>query len=420
MDTYKKFSKHLVLLFLLVQIFGCEEKIETIDQVRTGADILISEKLDLVKNKNLGIVTNHTAILSNGVHLVDSLHKIPEIKINALFGPEHGIRGDAADGSIIEDGKDVKTGIPVFSLYGRIRKPTPEMLENIDLLIFDIQDVGARFYTFISTMYYAIQTASENNIPILILDRPNPINGIDVSGPMLDTNFTSFVGITILPIQHGMTVGELALYFNQPQILRTKRPANLEVIKMQNWKREYYYDDCKLKWISPSPNMPNLSTAIVYPGLCLIEGINISEGRGTYSPFLMIGSPYINSSDVIKEISKADLDGFTLKDTIFTPVEIPKMALSPKYENELCNGIFISVTDRKTFKPIELVVNLIYTFHKLYPQNFTFRESAIDRLWGSDNFRKDIIERKTPNEIVGSYQKELNKFIDTRKEFLLY
>lgn len=353
----KKTFHGLILLFTsLILLFGCGERqiLTQTSSVLTGADLLLSEKFELIKNKKIGIVTNHTAVLSNGVHLVDTLFARNDVEIIKLFGPEHGIRGDAPDGHTITDGTDTKTGIQVISLYGKLRKPTPEMLSEIEVLIFDIQDVGARFYTFISTMYYAIQAAAENNIPIVILDRPNPINGKTVAGPMLDTNFKSFVGITELPIQHGMTVGELAQFFNRTEILETEKLAELIIGKMQNWKREFYYDDCNLKWIKPSPNMPDLKTAIAYPGLCLIEGTNISEGRGTYSPFLIIGSPFIDSQDVISEMKNYNLDGVTISDTSFTPISIPNMSTSPKYLDENCNGISINITDRNLFKPILL------------------------------------------------------------------
>lgn len=421
MDTYKKlFTSVIILFFISFLSIGCTGKTDDIHTVKTGADILISEKLDLVKNKNLAIVTNHTAILNSGLHLVDALKRIDDIKIVALFGPEHGIRGDAPDGITIQNNKDAKTGIPVYSLYGKIRQPTKEMLENVDILIFDIQDVGARFYTYISTMYYSIKASAENNIPIIILDRPNPINGIRVEGPMLDPDYKTFVGISEMPIRHGMTVGELAEYFNQTEILETENNADLTVIKMKNWKREFYFDDCNIPWVKPSPNMPNLETAIVYPGLCLIEGTNISEGRGTYSPFLTIGSPYINSKEVISELSNYTIEGIELIDTSYIPIEIPNMASSPKYENEECNGININVTDRAKFQPIEFAVKLIYTIHKLYPENLTFRERGIDRLWGSSSFREEILSGINPNEIIENYKNGLEEFKHIREHYLLY
>ncbi len=396
------------------------KEIKKPENVLVGADVLLNEKYDLIKNKRIGIITNHTAILGNGTHLVDTLSTKKDVTISALFGPEHGIRGNSADGMSIKNGIDVKTGLKVFSLYGKNKKPTGEMLNNIDILVFDIQDIGARFYTFISTMFYAIKSAAENNIPILILDRPNPINGIDVQGPVLSKQFKSFVGIAEIPIRHGMTVGELALFFNRKNILETSTTARLTVIKMENWQRNFYFNNCGIKWIKTSPNMPTLNTAIVYPGMCLLEGTNISEGRGTDSPFLLIGSPFINSKKVINELSKLNVKGIKLSEKQFIPKTIPHKAYKPKYENEVCNGIKLKIINRKIFNPVDFSVNLIYTFNKLYPEKFSFRNNWIDKLWGSSSLRKMIKENKTPDEIIKSWQFQLNKFKKERKQFLLY
>lgn len=421
MVSYKKLSQSLaILLFAILVLTNCAENDSIHNVTQTGADVLVSEKLDLVQNKNLGIITNHTALLADGTHLVDTLFNSERVKITALFGPEHGIRGDAPDGHKINDGTDSKTKLPVYSLYGKNRKPTAAMLKNIDLLIFDIQDIGARFYTFISTMYYGIKAAAENNIPIIILDRPNPINGIDVQGPMLKKGFKTFVGIAEIPIRHGMTVGELAKFFNRTEILETDVQAEMTVIKMKNWAREYNYDKTGLKWIKPSPNMPTLETALVYPGLCLIEGTNISEGRGTYSPFLKIGSPFINAQDVISELNKLNIEGCSIKPIEFTPVSIPNMSAFPKYKDEQCRGIQISVTDSSKLRSVEFGVKLIYVFNKLYPQKFEFRERGIDRLWGSSELREEILKGTSPYSIINQYQTDLEKFKQIRNQFLIY
>jgi uncharacterized protein YbbC (DUF1343 family) len=421
MDNSKKTLQSLALFLLTLSvILGCNNTVKSIPSVLTGADVLLSEQYQIIKNKNVGIITNHTALLSNGVHLVDTLFARDDVNIKSLFGPEHGIRGEAPDGHSIMDGIDSKTGLPVYSLYGKTRKPTEEMLDGIDVLIFDIQDVGARFYTFISTMYYSIQTAAENNIPIIILDRPNPINGIDVQGPLLDLELQSFVGIAEIPIRHGMTVGELANLFNQPKVLNTDVEAKLQVVKLQNWSRSFYYNECNIKWVKPSPNMPILETAIVYPGLCLLEGTNISEGRGTYSPVLQFGSPYINADDVILELKSLGVDGCDLEAIEFTPVEIPNMSTYPKYKDQKCNGVKITLTDIHKFNPIEFGVDLIYVFNKLYPENFSFRENWIDKLWGSSNLRESIVKGQTPEDIISQYENELNSFMEYRKQFLLY
>lgn len=420
MVTNKKLFKYLVFSIIIGITVSCSNLEPVKPKVKTGADLLISENFSMIESKNIGIITNHTGILSNGTHLVDTLFNLKNVKIISLFGPEHGIRGDAPDGRTIKDGVDSKTGLPVYSLYGKTRKPTKEMLADIDILIFDIQDIGARFYTFISTMYYGIQAAAENNIPIIILDRPNPISGNMVEGPILDSTYKSFVGIAQIPIRHGMTVGELALYFNQKDILGTDKTANLEVVKMKNWERSNYFDQTNLPWLAPSPNMPDLETAIVYPGICLLEGTNIAEGRGTDSPFLQFGSPFINAKNVISELTILGVDGCTITKSEFTPVAIPKKSMHPKYLGEKCQGIRIQITDREKFKPVEFGVKLIYVFNKLYPENFTFRENRIDKLWGSTQFREQILENDLPENIISNYLDELNKFKELRNNFLLY
>lgn len=416
----KSFEHMRTLSLILVSLilFACSYK--KIDNVKTGAEVLVSDSLELIKNRNLGIITNHTGILESGIHLVDTLIKIDDINVTALFGPEHGIRGDAPDGQLIEDGIDSTTGLRVYSLYGKTRKPISEMLNGIDLLIFDIQDNGSRFYTYISIMYYSLQAAAENNIPIIILDRPNPIGGVRVEGPVLDREFISFVGISEIPIRHGMTVGELSLFFNRKEILDSENIAELKVLKMQNWKREYYYDDCGIKWTKPSPNMPTLETAIVYPGLCLLEATNISEGRGTFSPFLRIGSPFLESNRIYEEIAGLEFEGISIKPIEFIPVAIPNMSIFPKYKNEKCYGIEITITDRNNFKPIDFGVSLIYLFKNLYPKKFMIKVSRMNKLWGNSNFTNSIKKGTHPKEIIKSYSADLEIFKDMRKSYLLY
>lgn len=389
-------------------------------KVLTGADILLSDSLDLVTNKNVGIVTNHTGLLSNGTHIVDTLNSLNQVNVVVLFGPEHGIRGDAPDGHSISDGKDSKTGIQVYSLYGKTKKPTKEMLKNVDILVFDIQDIGARFYTYISTMFFAMQAAVENNIPILILDRPNPINGIRVEGPIIQEGFKSFVGIANIPIMHGMTIGELALFFNEENLLNENLKADLKIIKMQNWTRNMYFDETGLTWVNPSPNMTSLETALLYPGLCLIEGTNISEGRGTPTPFLNIGAPFINSDSLISKLNSYKLEGISYSKINFTPVEIPNMASKPKFEKENCNGIYFTITDRQKLNSLKLGLVLIYSIMKLNPNDFSFRESSIDRLYGSSNLRTMLTKGFSPNEIMNTWKQDLEKFNQIRKKYLIY
>lgn len=390
------------------------------ESVKTGADILIEEKLDELKNKNIGIVTNHTAVLKNGTHIVDTLSNIKNVNIVALFGPEHGIRGDAPDGHTITDGKDPKTGIPVYSLYGKINKPTKEMLKNVDVLIFDIQDIGARFYTFISTLYYTLQAGAENNIPVIILDRPNPIGGINVCGNITEKEYLSFVGIAPIAIQHGMTVGELACFFNGEGLLGEGLKVNLEVIKVKNWKRSQLYSETDLNWINPSPNMVSLEAAMVYPGLCLLEGTNVSEGRGTKKPFLTCGAPYIISDELITALRKYNFEGVDFLPTTYTPIDIPNMASNPKYKDLTCNGIEIKIDKTKNFDAVKLGITIIYEINKIYKDKFEFRKKSIDRLYGSSKLFDYITEGKSLDDIFNSWNPDLKKFKEQRTKYLLY
>lgn len=390
------------------------------EKTTAGADVLLAKRIDLIKGKRLGIVTNHSALLSNGVHLVDTLFHRKDVTISALFGPEHGIRGDAPDGTTISHGKDAGTGLEVYSLYGKVYKPTKDMLKNVDVLIYDIQDVGARFYTFISTLFYTMQAAAENNIPVIVLDRPNPITGIKVDGPVRKEDLSSFVGIAPIPVMHGLTTGELATLFNESGMLGKILKANLTVVKMENWKRDYYFEETGLNWVRPSPNIPDLETAIVYPGMCLIEGTNVSEGRGTHAPFLTFGATYINSGDLAAELKKLNIKGAEFEKAEYTPVEIPNMASQPKFQGEHVNGLKIMVTDRKEFEPVEFGIKLIYAIHQLYPDKFKFSDARFDRLSGDKAIRNEILSGKTADDVIRGWQKELSQFKELRKKHLLY
>lgn len=289
------------LLLLLLSI-ECPAK------VIVGLD-KVNEHQEIFANKKIGIITNHTAVNSDGKHITEVFAEMENVQITALFGPEHGIRGQADAGAKIKDSSDPLTGISVYSLYGTIRKPTMQMLEKVDLLVFDIQDIGARFYTYIWTMALALEAAAENNIPFIVLDRPNPINGVTLEGTVLDTAFATFVGMYPIPIRHGMTAGELAILFNEQGWLKNSIKADLTIIKAENWQREQWLDHTGLEFIKPSPNMPSLKTATVYPGLCLIEGTNVSEGRGTPIPFEICGAPWIDKEELARALNAIDLPG---------------------------------------------------------------------------------------------------------------
>jgi uncharacterized protein YbbC (DUF1343 family) len=384
-----------------------------------GNELLLKEKIELLKDKRVGVVTNHSAVLPNNVHLVDTLLTLG-INITPLFSPEHGIRGEISDGSEISSSTDDKTGIPIYSLYGSTKKPTEEMLKNIDIILFDIQDIGTRFYTYISTLYYVLQSAAENNLPVVVLDRPNPITGLRVSGPLLDLNYRSFIGIAPIPIMHGLTIGEIAELFVNENYINTDSKPELIVIKMKGWNRNYFWDDLNREWIPTSPNIPKFETSLIYPGTCFIEGTNISEGRGTDDPFLTIGAPFINSTELINNLKSLHIEGIEFSPSSFTPVKIKGKATHPKFEGINCYGVKFKLTDKKKFNAVEFGVYLIDALLKLYPDNFKFKDNYIDKLAGTDKLRKDLLSGKNPSEIIKSWENELEEFKSIRKKYLLY
>lgn len=414
---------YLIVFMLIAVVYGCSKSMEDLviesKSVMSGADVLVTEKMYLLEGKNIGIVTNHTAILSNGTYLVDTLHQLG-VNIIALFGPEHGVRGDAPAGKKIDDDVDPVTQIPVYSLYGETRKPNDRMMKGIDLLIFDIQDVGARFYTYISTLFYILQAGVEFNVPVIVLDRPNPIGGLKVDGPIRKENQHSFVGIAPIPIMHGLTIGELAKLFVEENYIKTATRPELIIIEMKNWKRDFYFDETGLPWVDPSPNINSLETAIVYPGTCFIEGTNLSEGRGTYEPFLTLGAPFIKADLFINELLKSGTNGLSIEPFYFQPGDIPNMATNPKHKDEICYGIRLTVIDRQKFEPVQFGIKIIYAVYKLFPEELQFRESFFNRLLGDESILQKIKDGITPAEIISSWQDELSEFKSIREKYLLY
>jgi uncharacterized protein YbbC (DUF1343 family) len=406
--------------FIVLNLIAIALAFSQQSRVKIGAEILIEKHLDLIKGKKIGIVTNHTGILPDGRHIVDVLNEIEGVKIVALFGPEHGIRGEVPDGKSISHGVDAKTGIPVFSLYGDVKKPTEEMLKDIDVLIFDIQDVGARFYTYISTMSYCMEACAEMGKKFIVLDRPNPIRGVYVDGPILEPRFKSFVGLHPIPVAHGMTVGELAKMFNDEGWLENAVKADLTVVKMENYSRKMWFDQTGLPWVKPSPNMMTLKTAIVYTATCFIEGTNVSEGRGTQHPFEWIGAPWIDGEKLAKELNYYKLPGVKFEPISFTPTDIEKVTVDPKYEGEKCGGVYLNVYDREKFEPVKVGVYILYALKKLYPDKFKWRTAGQDRLWGTDKVRLMIDEGKKPDEIIKTWEDDVKKFLSIRQKYLLY
>jgi len=413
-----KSLSYLIIVTTLLTFLTCTNQNKTTN-VLVGLDRL-EEFEDIFKDKNIGIITNHTAYDKNNIHISNIFFNKKDVNVVALFGPEHGIKGDADAGGKIDDSYDAKNEIPVYSLYGKNKKPTPEMIKSCDMLVFDIQDVGARFYTYISTMALAMEAAAENNIDFVVLDRPNPIKGIDVEGNILDLNFSSFVGMFPIPVRHGMTIGELAKMINEEGWLRNGKKVNLKIIPMSGWKRYMWYDDTNLTWRPPSPNIPDLQVAAVYPGVCLFEGTNISEGRGTYQPFLKIGAPWYNVENFSNINNILELNGLKMVPISFTPKSIPGMSVSPKFLDKEVRGLMLSVKDRNKFRPYISAIALIKYFYEQQAGDFKWRESHFDRLCGTDQIRKFIIDGYAVADIEEWYNNDLEGFRKKRQKYLLY
>src|SRR5699024_2545862 len=370
---------------------------------------------DQLQDKNVGLITNPTGVDQELNSIVDTLHNHPDVNLVSLYGPEHGVRGSEQAGDYVEFYIDERTGLPVYSLYGETRKPTPEMLEDVDVLLFDIQDVGTRFYTYIYTMAYAMEAAAENDIEFIVLDRPNPIGGVNVEGPVLNPDYESFVGLYPIPLRHGMTVGELALLFNDEFDIG----VDLSVVEMNGWERSMYYDDIPLEWVLPSPNMPTLDTAMVYPGAALIEGTNVSEGRGTAKPFELIGAPFIDGTDLAEQLNDTGLPGVQFRSAYF----IPQFS---KHAGELSGGIQIHVTDSSAYQPVKTGLTIVKTIHDMYPDAFEFRAensegvSFFDNLIGNGWVREEIENGTSVDAIIDNWQEGLEDFKDVRRDYLLY
>lgn len=375
MKTSPAFSTILLLLLALTTAV-CSPS------VRTGADNLLSDRLELLRNKRVGVICNHTSVLSNGIHLVDTLLSAG-IRVTALFGPEHGIRGLSGAGEHVSGSVDSATGIPVYSLYGKSRKPTGDMLSDVDVVLFDVQDIGARFYTYVSTMALAMEACAEEGKEFIVLDRPNPINGTAIEGPPLDSAHASFVGMFPIPIRHAATIGELALMIKGEGWIDSSRSLRLSVIPISGWNRTMWFDETGLPWIPPSPNMKSLRTATVYPGTCLIEGTNVSEGRGTEKPFEYIGAPFIDGKELAASLNKRSLPGVAFQPFTFTPVA-QAAASNPKYNGVACEGIYVEVTGRSEFTPVATGLAIIEELSRLYPNEFSIHRSTYLRLLGSD------------------------------------
>ena len=389
------------------------------ETVLTGLDVLASMEFEPLRGKRVGVVTNHTALNRQGEHLVDLLFKAEGVTLQTIYAPEHGFRGDVEGGDHIVASIDERTGVAIHSLYGATRQPDEEMIKAIDILIYDIQDVGARFYTYISTMGYVMQAGARYNIPVMILDRPNPI-GRAIGGNVRDDGHESFVGLYPIPIRYGLTIGELAKMVVGERMMAGVDSVELHVVECEGWSGTYW-DQTDLKWTPPSPNMRNTNETLTYPGLCLLEGVAISEGRGTEYPFELIGTPYFDSDIIIKALRSTDIRGYNLEPAVFTPVDMPGVAMNPIFEGEIVHGFRITVTDPDVYKPVEFLIHLLTIAKKEYPQDFGWRRSAgPDRLWGGTYLREMVDAGLSAEEIIAVYQDELKAYAEIQKKYFIY
>jgi uncharacterized protein YbbC (DUF1343 family) len=386
-------------------------------RVRTGLEVLLA-KPGPVRRLRFGLVANPASVTPGLAHASIALGEARVGELLALFGPEHGISADAQDLVEVDFARDPVTGLPVFSLYGKTRVPTPRMLAGLDALVVDLQDVGARYYTYVYTMLHVLEACARDHKPVIVLDRPNPLGGTVVDGNVLDAEYLSFVGMHPLAVRHGMTIGELALMFRSELEL----DVDLRVVRMRGWRRGMLFEGTKLPWVLPSPNMPTMETALVYPGGCLIEGTNLSEGRGTTRPFELVGAPWLNGHALARDLEKEDLEGVAFRPVAFTPT-------FHKHAERLCRGVQVHVIDRERFSAFLTYLLLIHHARQQNPRRFAWRDPPyeyeyvkppIDILCGTDRVRATIDAGLSPRRLVRGWGRELEAFAVRRRRHLLY
>lgn len=401
-----------MIVLPVLALFALAQQVSPAPAVAPGIEQFLADVPAAVRGKRVGLITNHTGVDSRGISTIDRLFALRDVRLVALFGPEHGLRGTAADGAKISSGIDRKTGLPIFSLYGDVRRPTPRMLANVEALVFDMQDIGARPYTYISTMGLAMRAAKEKGIPFVVLDRPNPIGGHIIEGSILDTAFRSFTGMYPIALRHGMTVGELARMFNK----RFGIGAELIVVPMVGWKRAMWFDDTGLPWVSPSPNIRRLETAIHYPGTVFIEATNLSEGRGTDHPLEQAGASWLRARAVADSMNAMHLPGVRFEATRFRSVRG-----TAKYGGVAIPAVRFVLTDREAYQPVRTALVFIDLVRRMHPNGFRWQErgAGVDRLAGTDALRKATGEGRL-KELLDEWEAEAAEFGRLRREFLLY
>lgn len=403
--------------------------------MKLGVDVLFESRLELLRGKRVGLITNPTGVDASLRSVIERFRSHPALRLSALYGPEHGVRGNAQAGEYVPFYFDEQLHLPVFSLYGQLQKLPADMLTRIDeymrtfdtqhtgkrveremlqaveVMVFDLQDVGTRVYTYVATMAYAMQAAAEAGIPFVVLDRPNPINGLTMEGPILEyPQHSSFIGLYPVPLRHGLTAGELARFFNAKFL---PRPADLSVVPMEGWRREDWFDATGLPWVLPSPNLPTPDTAAVYPGQVMLEGTNLSEGRGTTRPFELFGAPWIDGYVLARELNALDIPGVTFREAWFTPT-------FSKFTGKRCGGCQLHVVDRGAFRPVATTLTVLQMIRRWYGEKLELHADYFDKVMGTSTVRA-AMERGDPVvQIVAGFGAGLAEFSREREAFLLY
>jgi uncharacterized protein YbbC (DUF1343 family) len=403
--------------------------------LKLGVEVLFESRLDLVRGKRVGLITNPTGVDGARRSTVERFRAQPDLNLVALYGPEHGVRGNAQAGEFVDYYQDEHLGLPVFSLYGQALKlpdhpladidatmrafdtqhvgKTVEhaMLRGVEVLVFDLQDVGTRVYTYVATMAYAMQAAAESGIPFVVLDRPNPITGETMEGPILEyPRFSSFIGLYPVPLRHGMTAGELARLFNAKFLAK---PVALTVVPMSGWRRGAWFEETGLPWVLPSPNMPTPDTAVVYPGQVLLEGTNLSEARGTTKPFELFGAPWIDGYVLARELNALGLAGVVFREAWFAPT-------FSKFTGQRCGGCQLHVTDRAAFRSVAVTLALLQVVRRLYGGKLELHADYFDRVMGTATVREALLRDEPYDRIVAGFEAGLAAFAQQRAPFLLY
>ncbi|MDP9339657.1 MAG: DUF1343 domain-containing protein [Acidobacteriota bacterium] len=373
--------------------------------VQVGLDVLETDKFAPLRGRHVGVITNHTGVDSQGRSIVEVLAHAPDVQVVALFSPEHGLAGSKDEN--VPSTKDRVSGLPVYSLYGETRRPTEEMLAGIDALVFDVQDAGVRFYTYTTTMAYCMEEAAKRNIAFFVLDRPNPLGGEIVEGPLLDADKMSFTAYFPLPVRYGLTIGELAQLFNEEK----KIDCDLHVIAMKNWRRNYFYEDTGLRWVPPSPNLRTLNGSILYPGLEILQNAGISVGRGTETPFEEFGAPWIHGAEVAARLNERHIAGLFFSATDFTPS-------SGLYSGQKCGGVAIKIIDDRAVRSMSMGLEIATLLKTLYPEHFDAAKLLL--LAGNAETVRQLQEGKVAEQITAGWAKDLRAFEKIRRKYLLY